>query len=173
VVGALAGVPFIQFAGAPIIAVGATATIYLSYFLGNIAIMRARAKGWPRTRAPFSLGRWGMVVNALALVWGGVMLLNFLTPSPASSAFDGSVTGSAYLRIFSNPKPIQTDYYEEGKQLVNFGIDFLNKIPVIWTFMIVVVVVGAIYYLLGQSRKPFVPVAPPDEEVEPMVGMGG
>jgi amino acid transporter len=171
VVGALAGVPFIQFAGAPIIAVGATATIYLSYFLGNIAIMRARAKGWPQTRAPFSLGRWGMAVNALALVWGGTMLLNFLTPSPAKSAFDESVTGSAYLRIFSNPKPVQTDYYEKGKQLVNFGIDFLNKIPVIWTFMIVVVIVGAIYYVLGQRGKPFVPVAPPDEEVQPMAGM--
>ena len=51
-VGALSAVPFIQFAGAPVIAVGATASIYLSYFLGNIAVMRARARGWPKTRAP-------------------------------------------------------------------------------------------------------------------------
>jgi hypothetical protein len=99
------------------------------------------------------------------------MLLNFLTPSPAKSAFDGDVTGSAYLRIFSNPKPVQTDYYEEGEQLVNFGLDFLNKIPVIWTFMIVVIAVGAIYYLLAQRRKPFIPVVPPDEAVQPMAGM--
>src|SRR5205085_2289252 len=71
VVGVLSGVPFIQFAGAGVIAVGATASIYLSYFLGNIAILRARTKGWPRVRAPFSLGRWGKVVNVLALLWGG------------------------------------------------------------------------------------------------------
>ena len=51
--------PFIQFAGAAVIAVGATASIYLSYLLGNIAVMRARTKGWPRTKAPFSLGGWG------------------------------------------------------------------------------------------------------------------
>jgi hypothetical protein len=54
---------------------------------------------------------------------------------------------------------------------VNFGLDFLNKIPVIWTFMIVVIAVGAIYYLLAQRRKPFIPVVPPDEAVQPMAGM--
>ena len=33
--------------------------------------MRARMKGWPKTKAPFSLGAWGKVVNILALLWGG------------------------------------------------------------------------------------------------------
>jgi hypothetical protein len=164
VIGGLAAVPFIQFAGAPTIAVGATATIYLSYFLGNLAVARARAKGWPRTKAPFSLGKWGMIVNIGALVWGGAMLLNFLTPSPASSAFDTTVTGSAYLRIFSNPKPIQTDYYVEGDQLVDFKIDFLNKIPVIWTVFSLIAIAGAIYYFAVQKKKPFEPVHPPEEE---------
>jgi amino acid transporter len=164
VVGGLAAVPFIQFAGAPTIAVGATATIYLSYFLGNMAVMRARARGWPKTKVPFSLGKWGKIVNAGALLWGGAMLLNFLTPSPASSAFDGNVTGSAYLRIFSNPKPIQTDYFEQGDQLVNFGSDFLNKIPVIWTFMVTVFAVGAIYYFAAQRRKPYTPAVIPQDE---------
>src|SRR5439155_8941421 len=62
-VAAVAAIPFLQFAGATVIAVSATAMIYLSYFLGNIAILRARLKGWPRVKAPFSLGRWGKVVN--------------------------------------------------------------------------------------------------------------
>src|SRR5438552_1120968 len=53
----LSALPFIQFAGATIIAVAATAMIYLSYFLGGIAVLRARMKGWPRVKAPFSLGR--------------------------------------------------------------------------------------------------------------------
>ena len=61
----LAAVPFIQFTGATVVAVAATAMIYLSYFLGNLAFMRARVRGWPRTKAPFSLGKWGPVVKAL------------------------------------------------------------------------------------------------------------
>ena len=102
-IGALSAVPFIQFAGAAVIAVGATASIYLSYFLGNIAVMRARATGWPKTTAPFSLGGWGKVVNALALLWGGSMLVNFLWPASGKS-------GANSFRIFSNPRAVETDY---------------------------------------------------------------
>ena len=164
VIGGLAAIPFIQFAGASTIAVGATASIYFSYLLGNLAFMRARAKGWPRTKAPFSLGVWGKVVNVVAILWGAAMLLNFLTPSSATSAFDPNASGANYLRIFSNPKPIQTDYFAEGEQLVDFKIGFLNEIPVIWTVFGVVILIGAIYYFAVQRNKPFVAVRPPDEE---------
>ena len=88
IIGALAAIPFIQFSGPTVIAVGATASIYLSYLLGNLAVMRARTRGWPRTRAPFSLGGWGKIVNVIAIVWGLAMLLNFLTPASVDSAFD-------------------------------------------------------------------------------------
>ena len=164
IVGALAAIPFIQFAGAAVIAVGATASIYFSYLLGNLAFMRARAKGWPKTKAPFSLGGWGKVVNVVAILWGAAMLLNFLTPSPVNSAFDPKAEGAAYMRIISNPKPIQTDYYVEGDQLVDFKIDFLNKIPVIWTVFSLIAIVGAIYYFAVQKKKPFEAVHPPEEE---------
>ena len=166
IVGALAALPFIQFAGAAVIAVGATASIYFSYLLGNLAFMRARMKGWPRTKAPFSLRGWGKVVNVVAILWGAAMLLNFLTPSPVDSAFDPAAeeAGASYMRIISNPKPIQTDYYEEGEQLVDFKIDFLNEIPVIWTVFSVILIAGAIYYFAAQKRKPFEPVHPPEEE---------
>ena len=164
IVGALSAIPFIQFAGASTIAVGATASIYFSYLLGNLAFMRARTRGWPRTRAPFSLGGWGKVVNAVAILWGAAMLLNFLTPSSATSAWDPKASGADYLRIFSNPKPIQTDYFEQGKQLVDFKIGFLNEIPVIWTVFALVIVAGAIYYYAVQRNKPFDPVRPPEEE---------
>ena len=70
IIGLLAAIPFIQFAGAGVIAVGATASIYLSYLLGNLAFRRARIRGWPKTRAPFSLGSWGKVVNLVAILWG-------------------------------------------------------------------------------------------------------
>ena len=69
IIGLLMAIPFIQFAGASTIAVGATASIYFSYLLGNLAFMRARTRGWPRTKAPFSLGGWGKVVNVIAILW--------------------------------------------------------------------------------------------------------
>ena len=84
-------IPFIQYSGAGIIAIAATGMIYLSYFLGNIVIMRARARGWPKISAPFRLGRWGLLVNVVALLYGGAMLVNFAWP-----------------RAASNPKPNQT-----------------------------------------------------------------
>ncbi len=170
IVGALAAVPFIQFAGAAVIAVGATASIYLSYLLGNLAFLRARTKGWPKTEAPFKLGAWGMVVNVVAVLWGIAMMLNFLTPSSAANAAAAYGSSSAgALRIFSNPKPIQTDYITPGQQYVNFHIDFLNKIPVIWTVFVVIFVVGALYYWFAQKKKPWEPVVPPGEDVSMVV----
>ena len=50
-VGRIAAIPFWQYSGAGNIAIAATGMIYLSYFLGNIAIMRARLRGWPRPGA--------------------------------------------------------------------------------------------------------------------------
>src|SRR5213592_174649 len=76
VVGILAGIPYIQFAGVFIIAIAATGMIYLSYLIGNLALLRARLRGWPRVKAPFSLGRWGLPTTLLALAWGGGMLVN-------------------------------------------------------------------------------------------------
>jgi hypothetical protein len=81
-----------------------------------------------------------------------------------NSAFDPKAEGAAYMRIISNPKPIQTDYYVEGDQLVDFKIDFLNKIPVIWTVFSLIAIVGAIYYFAVQKKKPFEAVHPPEEE---------
>ena len=174
IIGVLSAVPFIQFVGAAVIAVGATASIYLSYLLGNFAVMRARMKGWPKTSAPFKLGGWGKVVNVVAIVWGLAMMLNFLTPSSAVSAWDsGSASASNYLRVFSNPKPVQSDYYVQGQQLLDFKIDFLNKIPVIWTVFVVIFIAGALYYLLAQRKKPWEPVVPPDEDLTGIVPAAG
>jgi amino acid transporter len=142
----LAAVPFIQYSGAGIIAIAATGMIYMSYFLGNIAIMRARVGGWPKTSAPFRLGRWGIVVNILGLLYGGAMLINFAWP-----------------RAASNPKPNQT----AGS--LDFHIGFLNKIPILWTVFVFIVLVGAIYYLLVGRRKEFAPVITPAADDAPLV----
>jgi amino acid transporter len=146
VIAVLAAVPFLQYSGAGIIAIAATGMIYMSYFLGNIAILRARAGGWPKTKAPFRLGSWGMVVNILGLIYGGAMLINFAWP-----------------RAASNPKPNQTG------GLLDFHIDFLNKIPILWTVFVFIVVVGVIYYFAAGRRKEFAPVISPSADDPPLV----
>ena len=148
-VAAIAAIPFWQYSGAGIIAIAATGMIYLSYFLGNIVIMRARARGWPRTRAPFRLGRWGILVNIVALLYGGAMLINFAWP-----------------RAASNPKPNQTAGL--------LHLNFLDGVPVLWTVVVFIALIGAIYYLIVGRTKEFAPVtAPPeDDPIEAARGTG-
>jgi urea carboxylase system permease len=140
VVTLLAAVPLLQYAGAAIVAIAATAMIYLSYFLAGLAIFQARLRGWPRREAPFKLGKWGMPASVLGLLWGGGMLINFAWP-----------------RVASNPTPVET-----GK-LLNFHWSWLNHRPVLWTVLVVVVAVGAAYYGLVQRHKSMQVVAPEGE----------
>ncbi|HEY8677644.1 MAG TPA: amino acid permease [Candidatus Dormibacteraeota bacterium] len=129
VVGVLAAIPFLYYAGAGLIAIAATGMIYLSYLLGNVAILLARIKGWPTEGAPFKLGGWGVIVNILALAWGGAMLVNFLWPRPAS-----------------NPSL---------SALPNIpGLGAVGNIPIFEATVAVIVIVGAIYYAIGQRGKP-------------------
>ena len=58
------------------LSIAATGLIYLSYFMCNVGVPRARRKGWPHTRAWFNLGRWGMPVNILALDLRRLMIIN-------------------------------------------------------------------------------------------------
>ena len=146
----LAAVPFIQYSGAGIIAIAATAMIYLSYFLGNIAIGRARLGGWPKTSAPFKLGQWGLLVNGLGLLYGGAMLVNFAWP-----------------RAASNPKPNQTVI--SGVQQLDFHIGFLNRTPILWTVFVFILLIGAIYYTAVGRSKEFAPVIAPAADDAPLV----
>ena len=144
-VGILAAVPLIQYSGAGIIAIAATGMIYLSYFLGNIAILRARLKGWPKTEAPFKLGRWGLVVSVVGLLYGCAMLVNFAWP-----------------RAASNPTPKQTGL------LLDFHVGFLNGIPILWTVFIVIALIGVAYYAITGRNKEFAPVVTPAGDDAPL-----
>ena len=152
-VAVVSAIPFIQFSGAGTIAIAATGMIYFSYFVGNIAILRARLRGWPKTPAPFRLGRWGLVVNLVGLIYGGAMLINFAWP-----------------RAASNPTPNQT-VVGTGKsavQTLNFHIGFLNGIPILWTVFVFIVLVGVIYYLAVGRTKEFPAVITPEEDDAPL-----
>jgi urea carboxylase system permease len=144
-IGALAFIPMLQYAGAGIIAIAATGMIYLAYFIGNIALMRARLRGWPKAAAPFALGRWGIPLNVLALAWGGGMLINFAWP-----------------RVATNPRP------SELPGTLNFHWAWLNHKPVFWTVVIVIALAGAVYFMLVQRTKP-AHVEAPEGELPPAV----
>ncbi|HYX50282.1 MAG TPA: amino acid permease, partial [Ktedonobacteraceae bacterium] len=74
----LSMLPFLYSQAIGVLVTGATGLIYLSYFMNNIASLIARLKGWPRERTPFSSGRWGIPINIVALIYGGLMIINFL-----------------------------------------------------------------------------------------------
>jgi urea carboxylase system permease len=133
VIGVLAGLPLVYYAGAGTIAIAATGMIYLSYILGNIAILRARLRGWPRESAPFKLGSWGTIVNVLALVWGISMEINFLWPRNLAVGYQ-------------NP-PLSA--------LPNVTIpSFLGNIPIFEAVLGIIVIVGAVYYFIAQRNAP-------------------
>jgi hypothetical protein len=140
VVAAISAIPFMQYAGVAILATGATAMIYLSYFLVGLAILQDRLKGWPKRDAPFKLGKWGKPASIVGLAYGGAMLLNFAWP-----------------RVQSNPTPLQTG------NLVNFHWHWLNDQPILWTVLVFILLIGTPYYLLVQRHKPLEVVAPDSE----------
>src|SRR5207245_8396 len=145
VVGVLAGLPLIYYAGAGTIAIGATGMIYLSYILGNTAILLARLRGWPKEDAPFKLGQWGLIVNILGLVWGVAMEINFLWPRNAS------VGGQ-------NP-PLSA--------LPNITIGSpLGDIPVFEFTLGLILLVGVIYWAIAQRKAPDTTVAPAGARAE-------
>ena len=58
--------------------------IYIAYLLVTVPMLLARLRGeWRSEDAPpgyFSLGRWGLPVNVLAVTWGLFMAINLIWP---------------------------------------------------------------------------------------------
>lgn len=137
-VGILAAIPFFITDSPGLLAAGATGLIYLSYFLCNLGVLVARSRGWPRKGAWFKLGSWGTVINILALVWGGFMIINFgLWSDPA---LFGNFGGD--LRDFTNP----------SLTIVTSGgnpISWLPDIPFFEATVLLILIVGALYYLVS------------------------
>ena len=143
-VGVLAALPIILTGplGAATLAIAATGMIYLSYFLANLGVFAARRRGWPQRKAFFSLGNWGTVINVLALIYGGLMIVNIgLWVNPLFGDFGTD------LRALSNPF-INTFLSWGGEVL-----EGLPAIPVFETLVGLVVLFGAAYYLLAQRGR--------------------
>lgn len=140
-VGILAAIPILVIgpSGGFSISIAATGLIYLSYLLTNLGVLRARLRGWPHVPASFSLGRWGKLVNVLALIYGGLMLLNIgIWQDPA---LFGDFGGAG--RAITNPT-IDGFIKPFGAEIAG-----LPAWPVFETLVLVILVFGAIYYAVS------------------------
>jgi amino acid transporter len=159
-VGVLGAIPLIVTGatGSIYLAIAATGMIYISYFLCNIGVLQARRRGWPHKGAWFSLGSWGTILNILALVWGGLMVINIgLWTNPLFGDF-----GNDLRNTWSNPfinTFLSLGKTADGKPNVLTG---LPEIPIFETLVAVVVIAGAIYYVATRqtAREDVVGVDP-------------
>lgn len=78
----------------------AVVLVYLAYLLVTVPTALARLRGTlpPARAAHFSLGRWGLPVNLLAVAWGVFMAVNIGWPRP--EVYDPGGT-HPYLRYFA------------------------------------------------------------------------
>jgi len=145
-VGVLAAIPLILTGSgsAIVLAIAATGAIYVAYFLCNLGVLFARRRGWPREKAWFSLSRWGLAINILALIWGAVMIINIglWTWPQVFGDFGNDLRNTwsnpfinTFLKLFGNP------------------LTGLPEWPVFETFMGVIVLVGVIYYFARERGR--------------------
>ena len=145
-VGVLAALPILVTGpyGGFVLSICATGLIYLSYFLCNLGVALARRNGWPREKAWFNLGRWGMPLNILALIYGGVMILNIaLWHDPGLfGAFGGD--GRTYWNPFIN----------SFLQWIDQPLEGLPAWPLYETVVGTLLILGTVYYAVAvRGRK--------------------
>jgi amino acid transporter len=150
-VGILGAIPLLVMGALASIylAIAATGMIYISYFLCNLGVFVARQKGWPHKDAWFSLKGWGTVINFIALVWGGLMVINIgIWTSPIFGVF-----GNDLRNTWSNP--FINTFLAFGKNADGTAnvLSGLPPWPVFETLVGAVVIVGLAYYLLVQRGR--------------------
>lgn len=98
-VGIVTSLPLLLAQTMAVLAGGATAAIYVAYVLLLATVLIARLRGWPKTPNPggFSLGRWGIPVNILALVFalGAMIVLHW--PADDTNPVVGGIRVSYWL----------------------------------------------------------------------------
>ena len=109
-------------------------------------MLAARFRGWPHQTAWFSLGRWGKPVNILALVYGGLMIINIaLWP-------DGSLFGDFGDRRTRCSGTRSSTRSSSRSATRSTG---MPAWPIFETLIGVILIAGGIYYLLAvRGRAP-------------------
>jgi amino acid transporter len=113
---------------------GATAAMYVAYFLVMSVTLIYRFRGWPRVKGRFSLGRWGLAVNIVAVIGTGLTALDLLWPRPATNPTYNQISGSS-------------------------GGVFLKDVPMAWLILAVPLLVGVVFYAVRSRRIHAQPLA--------------
>jgi len=106
---------------------GATAAMYVAYFLIMLVTLIYRFRGWPKVKGRFSLGRWGILVNIVAVLGTGVTALDLLWPRAATNPTYNQISGTA-------------------------GGFFLKGIPMAWLIVGFPLLVGVVFYASRYKR---------------------
>jgi amino acid transporter len=111
----------------PSIVGGATAAMYIAYFLVLCCTLVFRLRGWPRVKGHFSLGKWGVLVNTVAVIGTGVTALDLLWPRAAINPTYNQIAGTS-------------------------GGGFFKSIPMTWLIIGVPLLIGVVFYAMRQQR---------------------
>ena len=95
--------------------------MYLVYFVVMVVVLLARLRGWPRRTAHFGLGRWGLLVNVLAVIGTGLTFVNLEWPRAATNPTYNQIGGTT-------------------------GGMFWRDLPMGWLLIVVPLVIGAAFY---------------------------
>jgi amino acid transporter len=106
---------------------GATAAMYVAYFLVMSVTLIYRFRGWPKVKGWFSLGRWGIPVNIVAVIGTGLTALDLLWPRPATNPTYNQIDGTT-------------------------GGFFLKDVPMAWLIIGFPLLVGVIFYAFRSKR---------------------
>ncbi|MEI7779833.1 MAG: APC family permease [Actinomycetes bacterium] len=127
-VGGFSLVPVFVFTSkTPSIVGGATAAMYVAYFLVLSCTLVYRLRGWPKVRGYFALGRWGILVNLVAVVGTGATALDLLWPRASTNPTYNQIAGTT-------------------------GGLFFKDIPMAWVIIGAPLLVGVVFYAARQSR---------------------
>jgi amino acid transporter len=121
---------------------GATAAMYVAYFLIMSVTLIYRFRGWPKVKGWFHLGRWGIAVNLVAVIGTGATALDLLWPRPATNPTYNQISGTA-------------------------GGDFLKDIPMAWLIIGVPLLIGVVFYAFRHKRIHAHPLAIDQYDPEP------
>jgi amino acid transporter len=127
-IGALSLVPvFVFTTKTSSIVGGATAAMYVAYFLIMTVTLIYRFRGWPKVKSYFSLGKWGIAVNIVAVVGTGLTALDLLWPRAATNPTYNQISGTS-------------------------GGFFLKDVPMAWLIIGVPLLIGVVFYAARHKR---------------------
>lgn len=111
VIAAATVVPIVLSQDIAVLVTASVAILYLAYSLTLGVALLARTRGWPHEKAPFSLGRMGVVINVLALLCALLTLVNLLWPRDATNPPFGLLDIRVAYWMLGAPAVIGGVYY--------------------------------------------------------------